>query len=262
MRFIAILISALSITPCTAQSYIDLCQMGEKSFEKKEYRQSAEYFTRANKAARSKNEQLHTLINTGYAWKMAGDNMKAAENYEKAIAIDSTQLGLYLQLGNALLEIDSTKAAIKCYDKIIDALPNNRDVLFFRAYAYTKENLFKEAKKDYIKLLAINPDDNDARLGLAMLYQKEGSINECQMLLETLIEEQPENSEYYFARCNLEYEQKQYELALSDVDKAIELAPENAEYHLTRVEILKKLGKNNAAHKSTAEAQKLRKEIK
>jgi predicted Zn-dependent protease len=181
----------------------------------------------------------------------------AAESFGKALEIDSTSPMLQLQRGNALLQIDSTQAAVEYYNKILTKHPHNREARFFRAYAYSLLGQYKEGKLDYIKLISANGEDKEARLGLAVLYQREGNINECLMMLETLIEEYPDDAELYIARCNLEREQGQTELALQDVQKAIELEPHNAAHRITEAELLQQLGRDDAARKSRNAATKI-----
>lgn len=257
MRFLTILFAAAFTLSATAQSYNELCDSGKALCEKGNYREAATRYARAADVARDKSNRIFALSGEGYAHYMAGDIKKAAESYAQALALDSTSVPLLAQRGNILLEQDSLQAAITCYNKALMLEPDNRDILFCRAYARARAGLYKEGKKDYLKILSKNSNDEKARLGLALLYQKEGSINESLMLLETLIEENPRNPELYMARCNIEREQGQHELALMDVEKAIELAPHDAAYHLTKADILEKLGKRDAAQKSRNKALRI-----
>lgn len=258
MRLTILLLLIISIEPCVAQSYYELCEMGNRKIERKEYKAAAEYFDRAVNAAKSDKEKVFSLSNAGYSRRMHGDLDGAADKYAAALAIDSLSVTLLQQRGNILLEIDSAKAAIECYDKIIAQEPANMDVLYFRAYAYSCVGMYKEGKQDYLKIISKQRDNEKARLGLAILYQKEGKINESLMLLEMLIEEHPDNAEYYITRSNIEREQGQTELALSDVEKALELAPYQIEYHTMKAEILEEAGKKEAAHSYRKKVEKIK----
>ena len=257
MRFFTFISILTIIQASSAQSYTELCESGKKHFEQKEYKLAAEYFNRAANAATDKKEKIYTLTNLGYSQRMCVKKESAAESYAKALALDSTNIALLTQRGNILLELDSAKAAIDCYNRILTRQPDNNDIVRFRAYAYTQAGEYKNGKQDYIKLISLNNNDTEARLGLALLYEKEGNINESLMMLETLIEEYPNNPEYYIARSSLERTQKQNELALQDVDKAIELAPGNINYHILRAELLKDLGQHDAARRCRRKISKM-----
>ena len=257
MRTLTTLFLLAVIPACMAQTYADLFDLAQKHSAKGEYKKAATYYTRALSAAANDNEKLQCLTNIGYTQNISGNKAAASQAYAHALKIDSTSLPLLMQRAGLLLETDSAQAAIECYNKVEQAMPQNRDVLFFRAYAYTSIGKYKEAKRDYIKLLGKAPDDYKARLGLAMLYQKEGNNNESLMLLETMIEENPRDANLYLARCNMEIEQKQYELALLDIEKAIELEPAQAAHHTLKAEILDALGRKGAAKRSRNTAGKL-----
>ncbi len=240
-----------------AQSYSDLCKEGEKQLENKEYKQAAATFSRAGNAAKNKIERLYTLSNKGLAQSLMNNHEQAAETFAQALAIEPTSPTLLLQRGNSLLQIDSVDSAVRCYNKILEQLPDNRDARFFRAYAYSLLGEHKESKLDYIKLISANSEDKEARLGLAVLYQREGNINESLMMLETLIEEYPDEAEFYVARCNLEREQGQLELALQDINKAIEIEPQNAAHRTMQADVLQQLGYEDAARRSRNIATKI-----
>ena len=240
-----------------AQTYADLFDLAQKYSTEGKYMKASTYYKRALLATTNENEQLQCLTNMGYTLNMTGQKVAASQAYANALKIDSTSLPLLMQRAGLLLETDSAQAAIECYNKVEKAMPQNRDVLFFRAYAYTLTGKYKEAKRDYIKLLGKTPDDYQARLGLAMLYQKEGNTNESLMLLETMIEENPKDANLYLVRCNMELEQKQYELALQDIEKAIEIEPTRASHHTLKAEILDALGRKATAKRSRNTATKL-----
>lgn len=257
MRIIISLILSALIIPCTAQTYAKLDSIAKEHYTKKDYKKAATFYAKAAAAATNNAEKVHALAQQGQALVIAGKKSEAAQVYATALEIDKTSLPLLMLRANLLLQIDSVQSAIDCYNKIEKVMPDNRDILFFRAYAYTIQQKYDKAKKDYIALLAKTPNDTAARLGLALLYHKEGSSNECAMLFECMLEEQPMNDEIYAARCNVEIENKQYELALFDIEKAIEIAPRKAEYHSTKADILVALGRKKAASRSRSVADKL-----
>ncbi len=252
-----ILFATLPLLPCHAQSYEELCKNGKEYLEKKNYRKAAEQFHRAASTTAKEEEKIYALTNQGYAWRQCGELKRAGESYAKALDIDTTSAPLLIQRGNILLELDSAKAAIGCYEKALAKQPHNKDIIRLKAYAHTQAEQYAEGKKAYIKLISMDNNDRDARLGLAMLYEKEGSTNESLMMLEALIEEHPHAPEYYIVRSKLERAQKQPELALQDVDKAIELAPHNSNYHILRAELLTELGRYDAAERARKKAIKL-----
>ena len=147
MRFIAIIVLMAMVQTLFAQDYTELVESGKKELEEGQYAKAAEYFQRATNAAESKSEKIYTLTNLGYAQRMSGKKESAAESYEKALAMDTASISLLTQRGNILLELDSAKEAIACYDKILERQPDNRDILRLRAGAHTAAGNYKEGKK-------------------------------------------------------------------------------------------------------------------
>ena len=116
-----------------AQSYTEYYETGKKHIADKEYKPAAEAFAKASDKAKSKTEKLLALMSWGEAQSIMNKHEEAAEIFGKALAIEPSSPALLLQRGNSLLQIDSVEAAVKCYDKILDSHPDNRDARFFRA---------------------------------------------------------------------------------------------------------------------------------
>ena len=150
-----------------AQDYAELVEAGKKHLEDKRYSEAADLFRRASNATENKSEKIYTLTNLGYAQRMSGKKESAAESYAKALAMDTSSIALLTQRGNILLELDSAKEAIVCYDKILAREPANREILQLRATAHTIAGNYKEGKIDYLKLISADGNNKDARLGLA-----------------------------------------------------------------------------------------------
>ena len=147
------------------------------------------------------------------------------------------------------LELQQWEFAVDEYKTVLQHDENNLTALFYRAYAYTHLRRYDLAKNDYNDILFNEPTHMEARIGLSYVYQLMGKRNDALDLLNIVVEQYPDSVAGYVARASLETEMKQYESALYDWEKAIKLIPDNTDYQLSYVEVLIRMGRNDAARR-------------
>jgi tetratricopeptide (TPR) repeat protein len=103
-----------------------------------------------------------------------------ANNYAKIVVSgalsDSLRLDAVEISARALSALDSAEAAMKMYDEIVKAYPDNPDAYYDRALLQMELADTSAAIADYQKVLELNPNDLDAMKHLGMLYLEGGTF--------------------------------------------------------------------------------------
>jgi predicted Zn-dependent protease len=89
----------------------------------------------------------------------------------------------------------------------------------------------------------------EARLGLSYVYQLMGKRNDALDLLNIVVEQHPDSVAGYVARASLETDIQRYEAALYDWEEATKRDPDNTDYQLSYIDVLIRLGRNDAARR-------------
>lgn len=156
---------------------------------------------------------------------------------------------LHLRKAAINLELQQWEYAVDEYKTILRHDEDNLTALFYRAYAYTHLRRYDLAKNDYNEILLKVPTHMEARLGLSYVYQLMGKRNDALDLLNIVVEQHPDSISGYVARASLETDMQRYDTALYDWEEVMRRDPENTDYHLSYVDILIRLGRNEAARR-------------
>lgn len=156
---------------------------------------------------------------------------------------------LHLRKAAINLELQQWEFAVDEYKTILRHDEDNLTALFYRAYAYTHLRRYDLAKNDYNDILLKVPTHLEARLGLSYVYQLMGKRNDALDLLNIVVEQHPDSIAGYVARASLETDMQRYETALYDWEEVMKRDPENTDYHLSYVDVLIRLGRNEAARR-------------
>ena len=147
---------------------------------------------------------------------------------------DSLRLDAVEISARALSALDSSSAAMKMYDEIIKALPDNPDAYYDRALLQIELADTAAAITDFNRVLEINPNDLDAMKHLAMLYLEGGTFVDYSKALE------------YYQRAN-ELEPHNYNTVRGIIISLVRLGrvDEAKPYQEEASELLKKLQSEN-----------------
>jgi hypothetical protein len=165
------------------------------------------------------------------------------------IATSPYSTDLHLRKAAINLELQQWEFAVDEYKTILRHDESNLTALFYRAYAYTHLRRYDLAKNDYNDILLKVPTHLEARLGLSYVYQLMGKRNDALDLLNIVVEQHPDSIAGYVARASLETDMQRYETALYDWEEVMKRDPENTDYHLSYVDVLIRLGRNEAARR-------------
>ncbi|HTL46959.1 MAG TPA: tetratricopeptide repeat protein [Verrucomicrobiae bacterium] len=99
--------------------------------------------------------------------------------------------------GDRLLLEQKPEAALREYEKALEAHPDSTAVLFNMAIAFYSEGKIQEAISALEKAAALNPGDVEAGYNLGCLWLEMGDIAKAELLFKEAALHCPEDSEFY-----------------------------------------------------------------
>jgi tetratricopeptide (TPR) repeat protein len=188
-----------------------------EDYTKKSLGEYAEELTEKQKDKPSENLSAVDYFVLGDRAYKDGNYVLAEENYRKAIELNSTHSGVYVNLGNILAG-----------DKK------------FR----------KEAEETYLRAIELDPLNDVAYNNLGVFYMYElKRLEAAEENFREAIELAPTKSMYHLNLGALLYAQKQINEAIDSIKKSIELDERNSSALITLAAINKKLGNTNELKK-------------
>lgn len=195
------------------ESVRGLYSMGMDAYEKKEYDEALEYFTRFVEKVDSFADVWNIM---GQIYHERAEFRKAIECFEKALAINPRYVEVQFNLAVAYSEIGEYDRAEKVYTEARSAeeggVPGDNRIPdpFVRGKVanmhadlgniYHGLGLFEDAIKEYEKALSLRPDFPDVRTRLAQTLFDSGMKGEAVSELQTVKESRPD---YLPARIQL-----------------------------------------------------------
>lgn len=166
------------------------------------------------------------------------DNLQGG-NYEEAltyanVGIDTyNDLSVYDERGEANLALANYDAALKDFDRAIEAAPNNADLYNLRGQVYAALGDQERAIEQYNRAIELDPTLVDA-------FNNRGLSHEAQGLWEAAYRDLTEAirlddvAEYHVHRGRISMQLENWREALGDFDRAIEHDPEFAAAYFYR----------------------------
>jgi tetratricopeptide (TPR) repeat protein len=207
------------------------------------------------------------LFSEGQVLISKGDNAKAIDRLNDAIAIERGNRVYLRTLAEAQLATGKTADAEKTADDLLDSEPTDGEASLLMARALTKEGRYpdaisyfhravygrwdqdeegnrRRARAELIDLLARRnskeellaellavqaaPQDNKARLQLGELFLQAGSPARALDVFRNVLRSEPENAAAYQGLGDAEFSQGNYRLAQRHLQTAMRLAPDDA----------------------------------
>jgi type IV pilus biogenesis/stability protein PilW len=171
----------------------------------------------------------------GYYFRETGDTARAAEYFEKALALDHRNWSAHNYYGVMLFREGRYDAALKHFQAAVDIYPLNFQALTDSGAIELSRGNFDAARAFFKKAIEANPDYGEARFNLALIEAQDGKFAEAIAQYEkcvTITPDDPDtlgNLAWLYATCP--------EAAARNGRRALELAQE-----------LQKLGDGNSPH--------------
>lgn len=112
--------------------------------------------------------------------------------------------------------------ALRIYEDIIKAKPDNVDALFWVGYIYEETNRRDEAIKIWKRVLQLAPNHGITLNSLGYLYAEEGkNLDEAEEMIKKALQQEPDNGAYLDSLGWVYFKKKEYKKAEECLKKAV-----------------------------------------
>jgi tetratricopeptide (TPR) repeat protein len=149
--------------PSAAIAYED----AEKAFRSGDYTEATSLFT-AYTERRAENVWGHYMLGLS-SWK-AGNLARAAESFDRALALDSTHAKSLVNSARVFLELNETGKALERTSRALAIDPRSADALRLRGRALHNAGELESAVEAYRQALVVNGQDAWSMNNLGLIY--------------------------------------------------------------------------------------------
>jgi len=182
------------------------------------------------------------LCRQGYQLSINGEDQKALEFFEKAIASDPENTMAWNGLGSCHVGLNNSEAAIKAYRQAIKTNPTDETLHLILGNYYVKLEQHQEAIDTYREVIRLKPDLAEAHFKLGVVYSRLGRLEDGKDAFETVIRLNPDAVPAHF-NVGIAYAQLgRYQDALKANLAALRIDPEFAPAHNNIGLVQQKLG--------------------
>lgn len=175
--------------------------------------------------------ELRLLVAEAY---MNLDQVAAArKSLDAGLLLDGNDPDLLIALGDLNLEEGCNNAAIDCYQRVIDADPDDIDARVSLAMAYANDNQIELAESCCRQAIERDAQSSFALNALGEILLKHGKNDAAKTCFEQACEADPEDAQGFLNLADMLYEEEDLENAKELCVKALTLDPAIAAGYLT-----------------------------
>jgi tetratricopeptide (TPR) repeat protein len=182
------------------------------------------------------------LCSRGYSFSINGEDQKALDFFQEAIAKDPKNTMAWNGLGYCHVGMNNPAAAIKAYQQAIKTNPGDETLYFILGNYYVKLGQFQEAIDAFRQVIRMNPDFEEAHFKMGIVYSQLGRLDEGKNAFETVIRLNPEAVPAHFNVGIAYAELGRYKDALNANQEVLRIDPEFAPAHNNIGMVHKRLG--------------------
>lgn len=186
-------------------------------------------------------------INRAVLLYNTGRAEQALEDFHKALALDPTNKDGLLGRANTLSTLQRFAEALPDYNKYIELYEADWKTYLWRGIAYSKIQQHHKALSDFERANQLNPNDYEPYLWLGITYYYLQNYEHALKLLSQSIDFQPSRYDTYVWRGLVYQQLKDFEKAIVDFTRAIELNPSELSSYYNRSLAYNALGKYQEA---------------
>ena len=225
----------LSSLDATPKSSVLLYNLGVAFAEAGDTSKAADYYQRA---IALKPDYTSAIINLGNLFQNQANYSQAEGLYKRAISLDPQDPDAWVNLGNLYLHLALTQQAKSAYEKAIALKSNDIEAIIDLGAVLQRSGDFSAAEEAYQRAIAVDPSQAAAYCDLGALFLQQGNLAAAR---EQLIKAIEHNSSYALAYFDLGvvYEQTgSRNLAVEMYKKALDIQPDyqHARSNLERIE--------------------------
>ncbi len=172
--------------------------------------------------AQGENE-VQQLLFLGDQYRSSGLPVKAAEQYEKALELDSENTEIYPRLGYALVEAGDFEKAVRVYQRYVDLQPRDCNSHASLGFAYLRQDMADQAIVSYEKALRLCSDDPNAYSNLGKAYSAGGYGVEAIEAFRRAVELNPSDVVAYEKLADLLWTRKLFPEAIAVYEAVLAL---------------------------------------
>ncbi len=169
----------------------------------------------AQAAQSPENNEIQQLLFLGDQYRSSGLPDKAAEQYEKALALDEENVDVYARLGYALVEAKQFERATRIYERYVALRPNDCNSHSSLGFAFLRQEMADQAIVSYEKALSLCSDDPNAYSNLGKAYLAGGYDIEAMEAFRRAIELNPADALSYEKLAEMLWSRKLFPEAIA-----------------------------------------------
>lgn len=155
------------------------------------------------------------------------DQLKAIELYDRALEskLDFDTSDIWVQKGNAFIELGRIPVAIDCFNKALEINPKHDKAWFNKGRILLRMGSFEEAIGSFDKVLEINPKDDEPLVGKGVSHHRMGQYDTAIFFFDEAIALSPNKHIIWFDKGATYYEKGSYDEAIKAYERATDLDP-------------------------------------
>ena len=138
--------------------------------------------------------------------------------------------GAVFSVGDAYVRENKIDEAIALYEKSINIIPGNENLLNRIGNLYNQNRQYNKAAGIYEKLTEIKPDNTWYFQMLTNVYNMSGQKDKADEIWKRLIQEKPDNADILAQVANFYSNANDMDNAINLAEKSVQLAPDNVGY--------------------------------
>lgn len=146
---------------------------------------------------------------------------QAIKEYEIIVGLDSTSNPAWFNLARLYQPARPLKA-LEIYERLLDRIGDEWDLLLQTAELYGSLGRYKEASEKYKRMLEIDPSNKALQRQLAETFGKAGEFEEAIRLLESMLEVDPNDFEVILVLADVYLDRHEYDKAVELYQRAIQ----------------------------------------
>jgi protein O-mannosyl-transferase len=175
-----------------------------------------------------------SYMNRGIALAKLNKSDKAADDFTKAIELDTQYSKAYFNRGNIYLKEQHPDLALQDFNKAIELNPGYSQAYFNRGNIYTDTEEFDKALQDYSRAIRLNPGEFQVYTNRGIVFSMKKEYKNAITDFDKAISLNPKDADAWFNRGNALNMERRYDEAINSFSKTIALRPQDAEAYYYR----------------------------
>jgi Flp pilus assembly protein TadD len=143
--------------------------------------------------------------------------------FQRALALDSSNVDAYNDLGNTYLQLKQNDKAIETFQKLAKMKPFDTDAITSLGNAYAQAQQWSKAAAQYKKAVGLSPNNTTALYSLGQSYLLDKKYNDAISAFQKVIRLKPSDPNGYFGLGEAYNKTGNYDGAIKNLNKAIDL---------------------------------------